>query len=190
MAQMLLKLTLTVSMVLAGLLSAADTASMQGAETFTATASAKGSAGTKTSPVTITIARLTTDAERATVAEALKRGGTAAVRETLAKMPDVGTLDVGQRKNPLKYAYQRTVGSGRIITLITDTPIAYLGEGGPDAKPKAGYDLGLVLLDLSNPGKGSGELAPAARVKLNEAGAVVTEDYGAEVVRLTDVQKK
>jgi hypothetical protein len=190
MARMLLRFVLVASIVLGGLLSLAENASTQGGETFAATASVKGPAGAVTSPVTITIVRFTTDAERNTVAEALKRGGTTALRETLAKMPDIGTLDVGQRKKPLKYAYQRTAGSGRIITLITDTPIAYLSAGTAELKPKAGYDLGLVLLDLSNPGKGTGELAPAARVKLNEAGAVVTEDYGAEVVRLSDVQRR
>ena len=39
-------------------------------------------------------------------------------------------------------------------------------------------------------GAGSGELAPAATVKLNDAGAIQTQDYGAEVVRLTNVQPR
>ena len=190
MATMLSRSALIASIALGGLLLPAATASAQGSETFTATASAKGPKGVVTVPVTITITRLTTDAERNTVAEALKRGGTAAVRAVLAKMPEIGTLDAGKQKRPLKYAYQRTLGSGRLITVMTDTPIAYLDAGTVEQKPKAGYDLGLVLLDLSNPAKGTGELAPAAKVKLNEAGAVVTEDYGAEAVMLTNVQKK
>lgn len=190
MANVLSRFALTAFVAVGGVLLLGDVASTQGSETFTATASVKGPLGSGTAPVTIMITRLTTDAERNTVAEALKRGGTTAVRDALAKMPDIGTLEVGERKRPLKYAYQRTVGSGRIITLLTDTPIAFLNPGTPELPAKAGYDLGIVLLDLSNPAKGTGELAPAARVKLNEAGAVVTQDYAAEVVRLTDVQKK
>lgn len=189
MARIRLRLVFAVS-IAAGVLLLPDIASTQGSETFTATASVKGPMGSGTAPVTITITRLTTDAERSAVAEALKRGGTTAVRDALAKMPDIGTLDVGERKRPLKYAYQRTAGSGRIITLVTDTPIGFLNPGTPEVPSKAGYDLGIVLLDLSNPAKGTGELAPAARVKLDAAGAVVTQDYGADVVKLTGVQKK
>ena len=73
---------------------------------------------------------------------------------------------------------------------ITAAPIAFLGADSPGAKPKAGFDLALALLDLSSSGSGTGELALAAKVRLTDAGAIQTEDYGAEVVRLTNVQVK
>ena len=38
--------------------------------------------------------------------------------------------------------------------------------------------------------KGSGEVAPAAKVKVDAQNAVVTDDYGAEVVRLSNVVRK
>ena len=76
-----------------------------------------------------------------------------------------------------------------MVTVISDKPIGYLGEKLPNPKPKAGYDLAFALLNLPGSGKGSGELGPAAKVKI-EAGAVVTEDYGAEVVTLKDVEMK
>ena len=82
------------------------------------------------------------------------------------------------------------MGSGRLITVVAPTPIAYLGAGLPDAKPKAGFDLALALLQLSDAGPGTGELAPAATVKLTETGAVQTQDYGAEMVQLTNVLAK
>ena len=61
----------------------------------------------------------------------------------------------------------------------------------PGAKPKSGYDLGLVILDVPASGPGHGELVPAAKVRLDDQGAVVTEDYGGtDIVKLTNVLKK
>jgi hypothetical protein len=174
---------------LAGSIAASSRAQASG-ETFIATASVRGPSGTQTAPVTIVLTRFTTDQERTTVADALKSGGTPAVVTQLKAMEDVGYIEVGERRSPLKYAYARAMGSGRLITVISPSPIAHLGAGLPDAKPKAGFDLALALLDLPNTGTGTGELAPAAKVKLTDAGAIETEDYGAEVVRLTDAHVK
>ena len=159
-------------------------------ETFVATASVRGPSGTKTAPVTIVLTRFTTDQERTTVGDALKSGGTPAVVQRLKAMDDVGYIQVGERRSPLKYAYARSTGAGRLVTVISPSPLAYLGEGLPDAKPKAGFDLALALLDLPATGSGTGELVPAAKVKLTDAGAIETQDYGADVVRLTDARVK
>jgi len=158
------------------------------AETYSATATVKGPQGTVTAPVVVVIERYTTDGERSQAVEALK-GGTSALRQALEKAPAIGYIEVGQRKNPIKYAYARSVGSGRLVTVISDKPIGFLGEKLPNPKPKAGYDLAFALLNLPASGKGSGELGPAVKVKV-DAGAVVTEDYGAEVVTLIDIEKK
>jgi len=159
-------------------------------ETIVATASVKGPSGTQTAPVTIVVTRFTTDQERTTVGDALKAGGTSAVVQRLTAMEDVGYIEVRGRRSPLKYAYARSVGAGRLITVVSPSPIVHLGSAGADAKPKAGFDLALALLDLPSSGSGTGELAPAAKVKLNDAGAIETQDYGADVVRLTDVHVK
>jgi hypothetical protein len=158
-------------------------------ETFSATATVKGPQGPVTAPVVVVVERYTTDAERSQAVEVLKAGGTSALRQALEKAPAIGYIEVGQRKNPIKYAYARSVGSGRLVTVISDKPIAHLGEKLPNPKPKEGYDLAFALLNLPGSGKGSGELGPAAKVKV-EGGAVVTEDYGAEIVTLTDVEMK
>jgi len=160
------------------------------AETFVATAAVQTSTGSKTTPVTVVVTRQTTEQERAKVADALRTGGTPAVAAVLKTMADVGHIEVGGSKSPLKYAYERPAGGGRIITVITAAPIAFLGADSPGAKAKAGFDLALALLDLSSSGSGTGELAPAAKVRLTDAGAIQTEDYGTEVVRLTNVQVK
>ena len=177
--------------VVAGLLVVGNPSSILAqAGTFTATATVKTAAGQLTGPVTIVVTRVTTDAERDKVAEALKKGGTPAVVQMLKGAPDVGYIELGTRKTPLKYAYVRPVSGGRLVTVVASTPIVHLGAGLPEAKPKAGFDLALALLDVKDAGAGSGELVPAATLKLTDAGAIQTQDYGADVVVLTNVQFK
>ena len=158
-----------------------------GGETFTATASVKSPDASATSKTTIGIERFSTEAERSAVMKALKDGGTAAVRPVLSGMKDSGYIELGQRRTPIKYAFARPTGSGRLITVVTADPILFLGAGVPESKPRAGYDLGVAILTVDASGKGEGELAPAAKVKMNEAGAIVIDDYGAEKVWLKDV---
>jgi hypothetical protein len=171
--------------------SAASSWAQAQGETFTATASLKTQTGAQvTAPVTIVVTRLTTDKERATVADALKKGGTNGVVQSLKAMSDAGYIEVGQRRTPVKYAHARPTGGGRLITVIAPTPIVHLGAGLPDAQPKAGFDLALALLEVKDSGTGTGELAPAATIRLTDTGAIQTQDYGAEAVRLTDVKAK
>ena len=159
------------------------------ADTYTATATVKGPKGPVTAPVTIVIERYTTDAERSQVVEALKTGGSIALKQAFEKMPAIGQIVVRDQQSPVKYAYARSVSSGELVTVFSDRPILYIGEKQKNAKPKAGYDLAFALLNMPGSGKGNGELGPAAKAKIN-AGAIVTEDYGAEVVRLIDIEKK
>jgi hypothetical protein len=157
------------------------------AETITATAAVKNASGASTNtPMTVVVDRFATDAERDALLAAVKSGGTAAARELLAKQRDAGTLQLGSQRVPIKYAYARTAGSGRLITAITAQPI-----GGPDAKPKPGFDLGLALLELAASGPGHGELSPAAKVRIDGQGAIVTEGVTpGDTVQLSNVAKK
>jgi len=161
------------------------------AESFTAVAMAKGAKiGAGVANMTVTVERFATDAERDALLAAVKQGGTAAARTLLQGKADAGTLQLGSRPATIKYAYARDTGGGRLLTLITADPIVLLGSGLPDAKPTAGYDLGLVLLEVAASGPGTGELVPAAKVKVDAQGAIVTEDYSGETVRLTEILKK
>jgi len=164
----------------------------QAPETLVATASVKNASGASLSvPVTASITRFASDAERDALLAAVKKGGTAAARQLLEKGADAGSFELSSRKTAIKYAYARTLSGGdRLITLIMAQPVFFLGAGAPEAKPKAGYDLGLVLLELKASGPGKGELAPAAKVRVDAQNAIVTEDYGAEMVQLTNVVKK
>lgn len=161
-------------------------------ETYNATASLKTKAGaTMTAPVVITIDRWTSDGDREKAVAALKAGGTAALQKQLAGTSAVGTLQVGEVKAPLHFARALPVGGGKVVTVVTTKPVFYVGAGAPEAKAKAGYDVAVVLFQVDAAGKGDvGDFAPAAKVKMDDRGALVTEDYGAEAVRLEAISKK
>jgi hypothetical protein len=165
-------------------------ASLQASETITATATVKTAGGvTTTAPVSVIIDKYSTDSERDEVLAALKKGGTDAVRAVLLPRPPIGSVKVGTSVTTIKYAYERVTPEGRVITAVTSSAIAYVGAAAPGAKPKSGFYLGLVLLDIAK-GTGHGELNPAAKLRLDDKGAIVTDGYSDEVVRLTDVKGK
>ena len=143
-----------------------------------------------TAPVTVTLKRLSSDGDRDALMAALKKGGSAEARQWLQKQGDFGTVQVCARQTPVKYAYARSSGGGRLITVVTADPIVFIGAGLADAKPKAGFDLGLVMLETAASGPGRGEMVPATKIRLNADGAIVTEDYSGEVVTLANVVKR
>jgi hypothetical protein len=139
--------------------------------------------------VTIHVDRLISVAERDKFLAVVKNNDQAASRAALAAMPDVGYIQLGEKRTPVKYAFSRSTGAGRLVTVVTAEPILFLGGAAPDAKPKEGFNFALALLILDGSDKGDGELAPATKVKMNEQGAIVTDEYGAEVVRLVNIAK-
>lgn len=157
--------------------------------TFTATATVKAPGKSASVPITIHITHFMSDADRDKVVAAVKAGDSAATTKLLAGMPDLGYFALGNTRTPIKYAYARATGDGRLITVVTAKPIHFVGGAEANAKPKAGYDLGLALLVLNAQDTGSGEVAPAVKIKVDDKGAVVTDDYGSEVVRLVNVAK-
>jgi len=177
------------------LVATASFAHAQGApEVYHATAALKTAAGVSiTAPVVISISGWTTDGDREKAVGALKAGGTSGLRKQLAAVPDVGFLQVGQVKTPLRFARTLPVGDGKLVTLATAQPVFHIGGGAPDAKPadKAGYDVAVVIFQVDAAGKGDvGDFSPAAKVKFDERGALIVEDYAAEAVRLTGITKK
>ena len=159
------------------------------AETFTATASIKSPQANASAPVTINIDRLVSDADRERIIAVVKGNDAAATRAALTAMEDIGSIELGKQRTPIKYAYATPSGGGRLITVLTAAPVLFAGGSLPDAKPREGFDLALAVLVVDATGKGEGELAPAAKIKTNAQGAIVTEDYGREVIHLTGVSK-
>ena len=173
------------------LLGCATVAAAQG-ETLSAVASIKTAGGvSSTAPVTVVVSKLATDAERDALIAEVKKGGTAAAHAWLSKRPDAGSIQVGARKTSIKYAYARSMGDGRLLTVATAEPIAFVGAGLPGAKPTTGFLLGVALLTVPGSGEGTGELSPAAKIRVDQQGAIVTEDFNpAELVQLTKISKK
>ena len=163
----------------------------QPGDVFTATASLKTAGGTSVAaPVTITITRWTSDEERTKALAALKTGG-AALKTALDGMPETGTLQIGGRTTPLRYARALPTAGGKLVTIVTTQPILFVGAGVPEAKPKTGYEFGFATFEIDASGKGTaGDLAPAAKLKIGQQDAVVVDDYGAEAVRLTQISSK
>jgi hypothetical protein len=159
-------------------------------EVFTATAAVKGAGGAAASaPVTITIDRKMSQKEADSLAAAFKTGGAAALRKGLAGVAPTGTVKIGAGKaTPTRFTLERATADGRLLTMLTDQPLLFVGAGVPGAKPKAGYDFAVIDIEVDGKGSGSGTIAPAAKIKMNQ-GAFVVEDYGAELVRLTAVKK-
>jgi len=161
------------------------TALAQG-ETYAGTAAlAGGAAGTSSMPLTMTVRRYATSAEREALIAAVKKGGAGAAHTLLAKRDTIGTLDVGGRKTPLKYAYAWDLNGRRQITLATADPV---GIG--NFKHEPGYDVGFILLDLDASGSGAGDFVPAAKVHVDEQNAIVTEHSSAGVMRVTGITRK
>jgi len=162
-----------------------------GPETFTATATAQAAGKSAAEPVKIVINKYIADADRTAVLDALKAGGTAAALPVLQKMPDLGTIEVLGRSTPVKYAFARSMGpgAGRIVTLVTAQPVHYVVAGQSGDKPKEDYPLALAFLILDSEDKGDGEIAPAAKIKLDAQGAIVVDDYGVVKIWLKNVAK-
>jgi hypothetical protein len=172
------------------LLSLLPLARAQASETITATATVKTAAGvTSTAPVSVIVDRFSTDSDRDEVMAAIKKGGTEALRSLLLTRPPIGTVKVGTAVTSIKYVYQRVTPEGRLVTAVTGSVIGYLGAGAPGARPKSGFYLGLVLIEITG-ATGHGELIPATKVRVDDKGAIVTDGYSDDVVRLSNVSGK
>jgi hypothetical protein len=161
-----------------------------GAESFTATATVKtaGSAAAN-APVTITIDRKMPQSEADKLIATFKTGGAAALRKALVNVPPTGSVRIGAGKpTTTRLTLERPTDKGRLLTIVADTPILFLGAGVPGAKSKEGYDFAIIDLEVDAKGSGSGTLSPAAKITLKQ-GVFVVDDYASELVRLTAVSK-
>jgi hypothetical protein len=160
-------------------------------ETFTANlhvTGATGGAGAAT--IQIQIQRYTPDADRAAVETALKSGGYPAFLTALRKAPDVGTVSVSERKWTIRWAREQPTRTGRTIVLVTDQPIFFVGGGRIDAKPREGYEVAVIQMQVDDGGFGSGSMAAAARVKPGGETGVQIDDYADKPIKLVTVVRK
>jgi hypothetical protein len=159
-------------------------------EVFTATAAVKtAGGGSANAPVTIAVDRKMSQKEADSLVAAFKTGGAAALRKGFVGLQPTGTVRIGGgQATPTRFTLERVTGDGRLLTILTDQPLLFVGGSAPGAKPREGYDFAVIDIEVDAKGNGSGTIAPAAKLRMNQ-GALVVDDYGVEVVRLTAVKK-
>ena len=156
-------------------------------ESCTATAQFIGAAGSAAATLKIRVERYTPDAEREAVVQALKQGGYPGFVLALRKAPVVGSVVIGEHAFDIRWARETPIKNGRSIVVVTDKPMFFLGAGSPNAKPKEGFDVGVVSFQVDDVGMGyGGKLAAAARVKTGENGVEVSE-YAEKLIDLRSV---
>jgi hypothetical protein len=160
-------------------------------ELFTANLQAAASSGASAAAtIQIDIRRYTPDAERTAVEGALKGGGYPAFLTALRKATEVGTVTLGKQKWAIRWAREQPAGEGRTIVVVTDQPIFFLGGARANAKPRAGYEVGLIRMQVDHAGMGKGEMAAAAKVKPGGDAGVQVDDYADQPIALTGVARK
>jgi hypothetical protein len=169
---------------------AAATSSQTTSETFSATAAVKTASGAQANaPVTITVTHKMSQAEADKYTGAFAKGGVAELRKALTGVAPTGSIQIGNGKaTPTRLTLERPSDRGRLLTIVTDQPLMFLGAGMPDAKPKQGFDFGIVDITVAANGTGTGTMSPAAKVTVKQ-GVFVVDEYSGELVRLTDVKK-
>jgi len=158
------------------------------ADTFQASAAVTagpGATGTITVPLIIQIDRYTPESARTKMRDALKHGGYPGFLRALRDTAAAGHVEVAGRKVAIRWAEEQPAEGGRRISLVTDEPLYFVGGARKDAKPKAGYEVAVLLLTVDAAGKGEGTVAAAARVKPLDVTGVKIDDYAETPIKIT-----
>ena len=158
-------------------------------ESFTANAQFQGAGGAAATTLKIRIDRYTPDTERDAVVQALKQGGYQGFVTALKKAPVVGVVTMGDATFDIRWARATPNKNNRSIVLVTDKPMYFVGAGRPDAKPREGFDVGVISFDVDSVGMGfNGKMAAAAKVKPGANGPEVS-DYADKMIDLKTVMR-
>ena len=158
-------------------------------ESFRVNANVVSGGGAAASTFLVQIDQYTPDKEREAVVEALKTGGYASFLTTLRKTPVAGHVTMKDKSWPIRWARQQAAPKGRVIVVVTDQPVFFVGGGSVDAKPREGYDVALLQLEVDPSGFGSGTMAAAARIKAGEPTGVQVDDYADKPIKLVTVTR-
>jgi hypothetical protein len=160
-------------------------------EAFTSQIQARTAVSGVAAMIRVQIDRYTGENDRKAMEDALAHGGYPNFLTALRKAPAVGQVQLGTEQFTVRWARQQPQDKGRrFITIVTDAPIYFIGGGRADAKPRTGFELGVVELSVDEFGIGLGKMAAAARVKPDGKGGVVLEDYADEPIKLTLVRRE
>jgi hypothetical protein len=158
-------------------------------EVFTARAEAVGKEVGAAASLTIHIDKYTDERSRTTMLEALKAGGYQGFLPALRSAPAVGHVEVNGRKVVVRWAREQATDKGRTISIVTERPLFFVGGSAVDAKPREGFELAVIQLEVDSIGIGTGLLAGAARVQPGGATGVQIDDYAEKPVKLVSIRK-
>lgn len=149
-----------------------------------------GPLGAAATTMKVHIDSYTTETNRTRLLNALRTNGYQAFLPSFRAMPIVGYIQIKEQKWDLKWAYYEPKDLGGIVTAATDKPIFFAGTGTVDPKPRAGYEMAIVRLEIDNIGMGKGTFSGAARVKPT-AGAtnVEVDDYANQPATITSITR-
>jgi len=161
-------------------------------EIFSATAEAKNAKGAVSGALEVRLNRYTPEFDRKTVEAALTEGGYPRFLLALRNAPEVGQLVLaGGAPFSIRYAREKVEAGGRTIVLVTDKPVYFIGGArNASTKPRAGYEIAVLQIQLDGTGQGSGTMAAAARVRPDGDGGVLLDDYAEEPIALTKLTRK
>jgi hypothetical protein len=158
-------------------------------ETFTANAQALGRNAGASAQVTIQINEYTSESDLTTIQEALRIGGYQGFLPALRSAPEVGYVEMNGRKVAVRWARQQPTDKGRTISIVTESPLAFVGGAAVDARPRKGYEVAVIRLDVDQIGLGTGSMAAAARVRPGGPTGVQIDDYAENPLKLVTVRK-
>jgi len=72
---------------------------------------------------------------------------------------------------------------------VTESPLAFVGGAAVDARPRKGYEVAVIRLDVDQIGLGTGSMAAAARVRPGGPTGVQIDDYAENPLKLVTVRK-
>ena len=107
----------------------------------------------------------TPDHDRTTMTDALKYTGYPGFLNALREAPKAGTLDVAGDKFTIRWARTVDTDTGRVVTIVTDQPVAFVGQGRRGAKSTAGYEVAVMQLTLDKTGHGYQDDEPGSRAR-------------------------
>jgi hypothetical protein len=158
-------------------------------EAFTSQLQARTEAGAAASTIRIQIDRYSNERERTTMTDGMKHGGYGGFLKALRAAPAVGVVEMGEVKGTLRWAREQPTPKGRAISLVTDAPLYFVGGGRADAKPREGFEVAVLQIEVDENGLGTGTMAAAARVRPDGQGGVVLDDYAEQPIKLTFVHR-
>lgn len=169
---------------------AAQAAQSTAPESFRVNGQVTDTPGGVAATMTVQIDKYTPDDQHQAIVNALKAGDNAAFLDVLRKSPVVGAVKMGERSVPIRWARAQAQQNGRRrVAVMTDAPVFFFGAGAVDAKPTAGYDVGVLEFTVDSVGMGKGTMAAAAKVKPGGPTGIQVDDYSGKRIELTTVTR-